>query len=195
MIWRTSPPFLLRDRWIPAPFYLVGDVAYPLDFALMKTYSEADEDEYRKPYNAAVRRARNVVERAFGILKNRFRRLLFGIETGDVNFARHLITAAVMLHNWLQKAPYESFRVDRTILEADLTALRAMLDADVGNDDRVALEEAIRDVLAVRDHPAHFNPGRYRGPPPELLRDFEGPDRKRAYLTDLVYELAKADDG
>ncbi len=50
-------------------------------------------------YNTAHSRARGIVERAFGQLKQRYRTLLFGIE-GDVFRAHHVVTACFALHNF-----------------------------------------------------------------------------------------------
>ena len=53
--------------------YLVGDSAYPLTPWLIKPFPEGTNDPDEKTFNKELSRARVVVERAFGILKGRWR--------------------------------------------------------------------------------------------------------------------------
>lgn len=79
---------------------LVGDSAYPLRPWLMKCYSYDDRlTASQAEFNLCLNTARNVVERAFGILKARFRCLGKQIDMSVLN-APDLILACCCLHNF-----------------------------------------------------------------------------------------------
>ena len=54
--------------------FLLGDSVYPLSKSLMTPYLETEDITVEKlSFNRAHRATRNIIERAFGILKSRFR--------------------------------------------------------------------------------------------------------------------------
>lgn len=55
------------------PYVIVGDDAFPLQKHIMKPYSHKTNKIERQIFNIRLSRARQVVERAFGIMANRFR--------------------------------------------------------------------------------------------------------------------------
>lgn len=55
------------------PYVIVGDDAFPLQKHIMKPYSHNTNKIERQIFNIRLSRARQVVERAFGIMSNRFR--------------------------------------------------------------------------------------------------------------------------
>lgn len=80
--------------------FLIADAAYPLRPWLMKSYPEDGRmTEAKVEFNTCLNTARNVVERAFGILKTRFRCLRKQIDMSVAN-APELIIACCCLHNW-----------------------------------------------------------------------------------------------
>lgn len=80
--------------------WLIGDSGYPLQPFLMTPFIGAAENTPESRYNAAHIRARNVVERAIGVLKMRFRCLLKErVARYDPTFVSMLVTACSVLHN------------------------------------------------------------------------------------------------
>ena len=80
--------------------YLLGDSGYALSEHLM-TPVRNDEDPAAAAYNRAHRKTRQVIERAFGVLKSRFR--CIDKSGGPLRFSpeksTHVITAVALLHN------------------------------------------------------------------------------------------------
>ena len=77
---------------------LLGDSAYPLRPWLMTPYP-GDPDGAKGRFNMAHIKTRNVVERTFGVLKNRFSALRSGLRLKDPKQASKLIISAAILHN------------------------------------------------------------------------------------------------
>ena len=77
---------------------LLGDSAYPLRQWLLTPFG-GDPEGAKGRYNVAHIRTRNVVERAFGVIKSRFFALKTGIRLKDPAQASQLIISAVILHN------------------------------------------------------------------------------------------------
>jgi hypothetical protein len=83
------------------PFHgavLLGDSAYPLRSWLLTPFP-GDPDGPKGRFNIAHIKTRNVVERMFGCLKNRFYALKTGIRLKDPKEASKLIVSAAILHN------------------------------------------------------------------------------------------------
>ncbi|XP_064651986.1 putative nuclease HARBI1 [Lineus longissimus] len=79
--------------------FLLGDSAYPIQPWLMTPYKDygnitRDQKRYNKRHNSA----RVVIERAFGQLKGRFRRLR-DFDCSDFELLCHSILAACVMHN------------------------------------------------------------------------------------------------
>jgi len=87
------------ERLCPNGLFLLGDAAYPLTCQLMTpikdTGSLTNSDTY---HNFCHSSSRMVIERAFGLLKGRFRRLKF-VNVVDAQKRVRLIVVACMLHN------------------------------------------------------------------------------------------------
>jgi hypothetical protein len=77
---------------------LLGDSAYPLRPWLMTPFP-GDPDGAKGRYNKAHIQTRNVVERAFGVMKNRFFALKTGLRLKDPKKCSNIIISAVILHN------------------------------------------------------------------------------------------------
>ncbi|KAJ7332195.1 hypothetical protein JRQ81_014375 [Phrynocephalus forsythii] len=82
---------------VSIPPLILGDAAYPLCKWLMKPYAVPRNDT-EKHYNKVFNRTRNIVERAFGRLKARFRRLSVRMEAHIQN-VNSIVASAVILHN------------------------------------------------------------------------------------------------
>ncbi len=89
--------------------YLVGDAAYPMHDWLIKPYQYAPNmDHEEKVFNLALSQARVSIERAFGILKGRWRILLDKVLL-EPSYVADIVTACSVLHNICQdrKEPIE----------------------------------------------------------------------------------------
>lgn len=104
-VFRSSPiferiidqrnPLLTREK------HLIGDCAYPLMMNLMTPF----RDNGHLPashirYNVRLSSIRSSIERAFGRLKGKFRRLKY-LDVVDMHFGNEIIAAACMLHNFI----------------------------------------------------------------------------------------------
>ena len=79
---------------------LVGDSAYPLKNWLIKPFSNRGRlSPQKRRFNEKLSAMRSVIERAFGLLKKRWRLLLKKIEQSHTSVPRS-VTAACVLHNF-----------------------------------------------------------------------------------------------
>jgi hypothetical protein len=77
---------------------LLGDAAYPCrDWLIPPLPTEQEPVQHR--FNKAHRQTRNLIERAFGVLKKRFYALKTGFRVRNMEFAAKLVICAVVLHN------------------------------------------------------------------------------------------------
>jgi DDE superfamily endonuclease len=100
---RNSPLYLdaQRDynRWFPNNTHLVGDAAYPLKKWIMVPYRDNGHlTRAQKQYNTKLSATRVVIERAFALLKGRFRRLKM-LDMNRTDLIPQCITACCVLHN------------------------------------------------------------------------------------------------
>ena len=98
---RDSPLWRMFEVAGRRPFegaVLLGDSAYPLRPWLLTPFP-GDPDGAKARFNVAHIRTRNVVERAFGVIKNRFSALKTGLRLKNVNECSNMITSAIILHN------------------------------------------------------------------------------------------------
>ncbi|KAM7303821.1 protein ALP1-like [Ixodes scapularis] len=80
-------------------YHILGDAAYPLREYLLtqfRNYGKLVPDEVN--YNLKLSQTRVRIENAFGLLKGRFRQLLY-LEFWSVNKATQFILACCVLHN------------------------------------------------------------------------------------------------
>lgn len=99
-VFKNSPLFLeIAENAIPCNKYILGDAAYPLLPWLMTPFKDYGTlSREKQNYNKQHSRGRQVVERAFGQLKGRFRRLtLFYVH--KIELLVYCIVAVCVLHN------------------------------------------------------------------------------------------------
>ncbi|KAL3057990.1 hypothetical protein OYC64_010211 [Pagothenia borchgrevinki] len=98
---RNSPVFL-RGCYPPAGHYIVGDGGYPClrePLNLITPYREPLRGRVEACFNRHHARARSVVERAFGMMKARWRGIFFKALEVDHSFSPKVIAVCAVLHN------------------------------------------------------------------------------------------------
>ena len=87
------------SAYIPAEMHLVGDPAYPLMERLLVPFKDTGRLGAREhKYNRCLSAARCTIERAFALLKGRFRRLK-GLDMTRIDVVPKVIVACCVLHN------------------------------------------------------------------------------------------------
>lgn len=80
-------------------FHLLGDSAYPLSNHVLVPFRDNGHlTPEQLKYNLAHSSSRVVIERAFGRLKNKFRRLKY-LDMNNIGFITTVVTATCVLHN------------------------------------------------------------------------------------------------
>ena len=96
---RTSDLFQQAENLIQPGFYLLGDSAFPLTRWLITPFRNfGNLTHQQNRFNTAHANARVAIERTFGLLKCRFRRLL-RFDASDMNIIVNTILSACILHN------------------------------------------------------------------------------------------------
>lgn len=91
----------IEQPLIPEHMHLIGDSAYPLLNNVMTPIRDNGHlIRSEIIYNTKLSTIRSIIERAFGLLKNKFRRLKF-LDIADFNLGNRMIAAACVLHNFI----------------------------------------------------------------------------------------------
>lgn len=89
----------MRNEKFQDDSHLIGDKAYPCLQALMVPYKENGHlTNEQRNFNFLLSSARSVIERAFALLKKRFRCLKF-LDIKDIEWGCKYIIACSILHN------------------------------------------------------------------------------------------------
>lgn len=89
-------PLLLADE------HIIGDSAYPLMINLMTPFRDTGHlTAAQSLYNTRLSSIRSVIERTFGLLKGKFRRLKY-LDIEDMDLGKKIIAACCVLHNFIQ---------------------------------------------------------------------------------------------
>ncbi|KAJ4946186.1 hypothetical protein JOQ06_023856 [Pogonophryne albipinna] len=83
----------------PSGFFLLGDGGYPCMEVPVAPYREPLQGRVQSRFNQHHARARSIVERAFGMMKTRWRLLFFKALEVHHTFVPSVITACAVLHN------------------------------------------------------------------------------------------------
>lgn len=100
-VFRNSPLGQALNTGIIARnnMHLIGDSAYPLNQHLMTPFRDNGHLNVRETtYNIKLSSIRSVIERAFGLLKGKFRRLK-DLQIEDFDLGNRMIAACCVLHN------------------------------------------------------------------------------------------------
>lgn len=86
--------------WLKPGFYVLADAGYAVCNTIVRPFDERENTSRQVTrLNMNISSSRMVVERAYGILKNRFRSLLRGIHVYDIQECTLWFVVAVILHN------------------------------------------------------------------------------------------------
>lgn len=89
-----------KDRIFPNRTFILGDSAYPsLSWLVPPFKNNGQLTAQQIEFNFIHSSTRMAVEKTFGILKGRFRRLKFFNEYQDIQFIVQIVTACCILHN------------------------------------------------------------------------------------------------
>ncbi|XP_055921096.1 putative nuclease HARBI1 isoform X1 [Eupeodes corollae] len=98
-VFRNSPLSDKLAQFLPADYHLVGDAAYPLGQNLITPFRDNGHLLERQiNFNTRLSSARITIERTFGFLKGRFRRLKY-LDVSSPMLANKIITASCILLN------------------------------------------------------------------------------------------------
>ena len=112
-ILRNSPlSQALGVRLGQTDYHILADTAYPLrEHILVPFRNNRDLEDHELAYNRAVKSDRQVVERAFGLLKMKWRRLKF-LDIFKMKYAHRMVLVCCCFHNfglrhdgWTDDAP------------------------------------------------------------------------------------------
>lgn len=98
---RNSPVFT-GSLYPPAGKCILGDGGYPClrePICLITPYREPVQNPVQARYNSKHSRARNIVERAFGMMKTRWRSVFFKAMEVSPAFVPEVIACCAVLHN------------------------------------------------------------------------------------------------
>lgn len=99
-VFRTSLIFA-QVHAMPNNLHLLGDSAYPLSINVMTPFRDNGHlNAIQTNYNISHSSARSIIERAFGRLKGKFRRLKY-LDIFNPDFGSEIISAACVLHNFI----------------------------------------------------------------------------------------------
>ncbi|KAK7133521.1 hypothetical protein R3I94_015412 [Phoxinus phoxinus] len=94
--------FYLARNYPPNGYFILGDGGYPCletPICLITPYREPVYGPVQRKFNYHQSRARSIVERAFGIMKTRWRSTLFRALEVSPTFAPQVIASCAFLHN------------------------------------------------------------------------------------------------
>ena len=97
-----NSPLFSDALYPPAGYFLVGDGGYPCmeqPVCILTPYREPLHGRVQERYNFHHAKARCIIERAFGMMKTRWRSIFFKALEVDPTFVPAIITCCAALHN------------------------------------------------------------------------------------------------
>lgn len=99
VLWSLSTTNTLVAETLPRGYHLLGDAGYALRTNLITPYPHDEGSHIQRKFNKVHASTRNIVERAFGRLKGRFRILLSTLPQQSPKNAARVVASCVVLHN------------------------------------------------------------------------------------------------
>ncbi|KAK5648096.1 hypothetical protein RI129_002988 [Pyrocoelia pectoralis] len=133
---------------LPPNMHLLGDSAYPLMTNLMTPFRDNGHlTREQSIYNIKLSSIRSIIERAFGLLKGKFRRLQY-LDVSHLDMGNSMIAAACVIHNFLIDRHEVNFENEAPVDEA----MHIPNDDrnDVPNEDLLAVNKRNRIVQLVQ---------------------------------------------
>lgn len=112
-VFRNSPlQALLQKGNLPYLYHIIGDETYPLTSYLIVPYEDKEDlTDVQKTFNACHAFTQCTIERAFELLKHKFRRLKY-LDMELVEKVPEIIAATCVLHNYILKVEGYDSSVD-----------------------------------------------------------------------------------
>ena len=147
---RRSPLFMRLEENSEVEFpnsgHVLGDLAYPLKTNLLVGFKNNGRLTARHhKFNRTLSSARSAIERAFAILKSRFRRLKY-LDMTNTNDIPHVIIACCILHNICLLNGDTDIEIDGD--DDDAEELMCMSSSDVTSDVRGAAVDKRQAIMA-----------------------------------------------
>ncbi|CAL1678839.1 unnamed protein product [Lasius platythorax] len=146
-VFRQSEIFQrLTHHLLPPNYHIIGDAAYPLKVNLLTPYRDTGHlTRAQIIYNTRLSSIRSIIERAFGLLKCKFRRLNY-LDIADFDFGNKMIGAACVLHNFLIEHNEINFEINEEVLEEEQEEV-AMEREEVANNEAIDKRNRISELL------------------------------------------------
>lgn len=138
----------------PNNTHIIGDAAYTLHKHLLVPYPDNGHlTQYQRNYNLCHSSTRMVIERAFGLLKGRWRSLLYVLAVNRMDFVPYHVLACCVLHNicLLQKDELEMQDIIIDLQEAEVQRDRIIEYNDIERNIAVAKRNNICVNLPIRN--------------------------------------------
>lgn len=154
--------FLKSNLKFPENSHLLGDAAYTLNKRLMVPYKDNGHLTARQiNYNSCHSSTRIIIERAFGLLKGRLRRLLDNLPMTRIDLIPKYIIASCAIHNicLLQRDDFQPLALELNNNLQGNEVLQFELEVLDRNEREVARRK--RDLIAhelpLRENPAQLD--------------------------------------
>ncbi|XP_034668743.1 putative nuclease HARBI1 [Drosophila subobscura] len=104
---------------VRTPYYMVADEAFQLHKRIMKPYGARKLSKAERIFNYRLSRARRCIEKAFGILSNRWMAVQDSLRCGP-DRAQNVIVACCYLHNYLMRVSPREYgaRVESPLMQS-----------------------------------------------------------------------------
>ena len=99
VLWSLSTTNTLVAETLPRGYHLLGDAGHALRTNLITPYPHDKGSHIQRKFNKVHASTRNIVERAFGRLKGRFRILLSTLPQQSPKNTARVVASCVVLHN------------------------------------------------------------------------------------------------
>ncbi|XP_063439491.1 putative nuclease HARBI1 [Mytilus trossulus] len=140
---RQTPLYRDAPGVIPPGKHIIGDSAFPLNAWLMKPFRDngnLSRDQIK--FNQVLSSSRQVIERGFGFLKGRFRRLI-KLDAVDMQVIVETILSGCTLHNICLANDDEMFDIEHAIGDDDQNGPDQVQGNQEGTDVRQTLMERL----------------------------------------------------